>query len=192
MHWYLEKKTTSKSDRLLIVSNKFRTFRVSLMQLPRFNWFSPPPQSWKPASSDPSSHLSQLLSLEGRRLLVLAKIWKSDWNTSMQTENPNIKQSFTTFHVHLYQSLHSREVFLNLLTWFLSRIYANGTLFTANTPSKEKYCKRHVFDDLLLLLISKIKIEKWRMKAFVAWCTKLYAQLKWSYELMIKKEGNIL
>ena len=177
---------------LFEITNKFRTFRVSLMQLLRFNWLSPPPQSWKPASSDPSSHLSQLPSLEGRRLLVLAKIWKSDWDTSMQMENPNIKQSFTTFYIHLYQSLHSREVFLNLLTWFLSRIYANGTLFTANTPSKEKYCKRHVFDDLLLLLISKIKIEKWRMKAFVAWCTKLYAQLKWSYELMIKKEGNIL
>ena len=104
------------------ITNKFRTFRVSLMQLLRFNWLSPPPQSWKPASSDPSSHLSQLLSLEGRRLLVFVKIWKSDWDTSMQTENPNIKQSFTTFYIHLYQSLHSREVFLNLLTWFLSRI----------------------------------------------------------------------
>ena len=107
----------------------------------------------------------------------------------MQTENPNIKQSSTTFHIHLYQSLHSKEKYFSTCWHDFFLFCANGTLFTANTPSEEKSCKRHVFDDLLLLLISKIKIEKWRMKAFVAWCTKLYAQLKWSYELMIKKEG---
>ena len=188
-HWSIEKKPTSKSDRLLIVSNN--------KQIPNLPSFTDATSQIQLALSTPSKLERNLLRVillppfsatqsRGQEALGVRKNLEK-WLRHQYKRKTQISNKVLPLSISLFISHCTQEVILNLLTWFLSLICSNRTLFTAITPRK-------IFQETCIWRLAvafnfKIKIEKWRMKAFVAWCTKLYAQLKWSYELMIKREG---